>query len=138
MGALIVVGLAGACGWALRQRQIDRLNRQREQETRQSLDYYSYVCGDVRRVRGWPAVITPQGHGGYPYLCERALVSAREMERAARDAWGNPLLCRLPGPVHKNGWDLYSFGPNGVDEHGQRDDILVGENVAAVASGPKR
>jgi hypothetical protein len=51
-----------------------------------------------------------------------------------KDAWGRPLLYRCPGPVHKRGWDMYSVGPNGVDEQGQGDDILVGEDMAPVGT----
>jgi hypothetical protein len=50
------------------------------------------------------------------------------------DGWGRPLLYRSPGPVHPHGWDLWSVGPNGIDEQGGGDDILVGENVAAEGS----
>ncbi len=55
------------------------------------------------------------------------------------DAWEAPLVYRSPGPVHRNGWDLYSVGPNGVDEQGKGDDILVGENrnVAPVGSAAR-
>jgi len=42
------------------------------------------------------------------------------------DAWGNRLVFRYPGPVHKQGWDFYSIGPNGIDELGRGDDIRVG------------
>ena len=51
------------------------------------------------------------------------------------DAWGNLIRYRCPGPVHKRGWDLWSVGPNGVDEQGQGDDILVGEDVASLSTG---
>jgi hypothetical protein len=50
------------------------------------------------------------------------------------DGWGRPLLCARPGPVHKRGWDLWSVGRNGIDEHGGGDDILIGEDIAAVGS----
>jgi hypothetical protein len=50
------------------------------------------------------------------------------------DAWGNPIRYRHPGVVHKHGWDLWSVGPNGVDEQGQGDDILAGEDVAPVGT----
>jgi hypothetical protein len=52
------------------------------------------------------------------------------------DAWGHPILYRCPGPVHARGWDLCSFGPNGLDEHGGGDDILLGDDVAPVAASP--
>ncbi len=54
------------------------------------------------------------------------------------DGWGHPIYYRCPGPVHKNGWDLISCGPNGVYEEGGGDDIVVGEDLpgglAAISS----
>ena len=50
------------------------------------------------------------------------------------DGWGNPVHYRCPGPVHKNGFDVWSCGPNGKDDQGTFDDILVGEDVAPVSS----
>jgi len=54
------------------------------------------------------------------------------------DMWGNPIRYCCPGPIHKNGWDLISFGPNGVYEEGDGDDIVVGRDlpggIAAVES----
>jgi hypothetical protein len=54
------------------------------------------------------------------------------------DAWGQPIRLVCPGPVHKNGWDLISCGPNGVYEEGGGDDIVVGEDlpggIAAIQS----
>lgn len=53
----------------------------------------------------------------------------------ALDAWGRLLVYRCPGPIHRRGWDLYSLGGNGVDEQGRGDDLLVGEDIAVIASG---
>jgi hypothetical protein len=53
----------------------------------------------------------------------------------AHDAWNQPLIYRAPGLVHKNGWDLYSVGPNAFDEGGKGDDILMGEDMAPIWSG---
>ena len=50
------------------------------------------------------------------------------------DAWGHPFIYRCPGTVHSYGWDLYSVGPNGVDELGQGDDILIGDDLAPISS----
>ena len=50
------------------------------------------------------------------------------------DAWGRVLCFACPGPVHKHGWDLWSCGPNGKDDQGTFDDILVGEDVAPETS----
>jgi hypothetical protein len=49
-----------------------------------------------------------------------------ELTPKAFDAWGHPLYYCCPGRVHRHGWDLYSAGPNGVDEQGMGDDIVVG------------
>lgn len=56
------------------------------------------------------------------------------MKEPVLDGWGNPIRYRCPGPVHKKGWDLWSCGPNGKDDQGTFDDILVGEDVAPVGS----
>jgi hypothetical protein len=45
-----------------------------------------------------------------------------------RDAWNRPILMRLPGQVHKRGFDFWSVGPNGIDESGAGDDVLGGED----------
>jgi hypothetical protein len=55
-------------------------------------------------------------------------------ETVLLDAWGHAIKFRFPGRVHRHGWDLYSVGPNGIDEQGGGDDILVGEDVADVGS----
>jgi hypothetical protein len=57
-----------------------------------------------------------------------------QLDQLGVDGWGRAIAYHCPGPVHKHGWDLYSFGPNGIDEQGVGDDILVGEDVADVTS----
>jgi|SRR5579883_610164 len=52
-------------------------------------------------------------------------------DRAVCDSWGNPIRLESPGPVHRKGWDVWSCGPNGVDERGGGDDILIGEDMAS-------
>jgi hypothetical protein len=61
-------------------------------------------------------------------------VSNRAYNGIIVDGWNRALIFRFPGPVHRHGWDLYSVGPNGIDEQGGGDDILIGEDVAAVTS----
>lgn len=48
----------------------------------------------------------------------------------AKDAWGRPIVYRSPGVVHRSGWDVYSFGPDGADDSGEGDDIVVGREEA--------
>jgi hypothetical protein len=52
-----------------------------------------------------------------------------------RDAWGGPIHYRCPGPVHAKGWDIWSGGASGNDEPFDREDLLLGEDLAPVASG---
>ncbi|HZU99060.1 MAG TPA: type II secretion system protein GspG [Planctomycetota bacterium] len=61
-----------------------------------------------------------------------AALKAQGLEsRRARfmDLWGHKLRWRCPGRVHPKGWDLYSIGPNGEDEEGAGDDILIGADA---------
>lgn len=71
---------------------------------------------------------SPDTKGGYFSWCKQVWFSSQT------DAWGNRIRFRCPGVVHRRGWDLYSVGPDGIDEGGGGDDILVGEDVATVSS----
>jgi Type II secretion system (T2SS), protein G len=46
------------------------------------------------------------------------------------DGWGNPILYRCPGLVHKRGYDFVSCGPNGRFDQGTFDDLVVGGDIA--------
>jgi hypothetical protein len=50
------------------------------------------------------------------------------------DGWGHPIRYRCPGVVHKKGWDFYSCGPNGRDDQGEFDDLVVGEDAAVTSA----
>jgi general secretion pathway protein G len=54
-----------------------------------------------------------------------ALVTAKLLKKALLDPWGHPYVYRCPG---RNGsdFDLYSIGPNGLDDNGGGDDISFG------------
>ncbi len=78
-------------------------------------------------------------------ILDRESVIAREMRAGSNtdtsdpaelvlDGWGNRVILRLPGPIHRHGWDVYSTGSNGIDEHGRGDDIVIGEELAEVTS----
>jgi general secretion pathway protein G len=43
------------------------------------------------------------------------------LKRSPKDAWGNSYMYRFPGRHNTNGYDLYSFGPDG--QEGGGDDI---------------
>jgi Type II secretion system (T2SS), protein G len=42
-----------------------------------------------------------------------------------QDPWGHPLVYRIPSDHNGCRFDLYSVGPNGIDDHGQGDDIVL-------------
>ena len=72
-------------------------------------------------VEGKRPFIKPQGSGGF----------------AVVDAWGRPYRYRCPGPVHKHGWDIYSLGPDGMDDQGEGDDLIIGGDFAAIESATR-
>ena len=47
----------------------------------------------------------------------------KQMSRLPKDAWGNDYKYIYPSVYGNKKFDLYSFGKNGIDEHGQLDDI---------------
>ena len=72
--------------------------------------------------------------GSYPSTDDglKALLDAPDNEKASRwkgpyadsvskDPWGNPYQYCCPGVHNKNGYDIWSMGPDGVD--GTDDDI---------------
>ena len=79
--------------------------------------------GDVRALRAW---LESQG------AAERALAYQPRGEVLV-DEWGRPLVYRFPSKRTEGIFDLYSVGPNGVDEMGQGDDIFP----SRVASFPE-
>ncbi len=42
------------------------------------------------------------------------------------DAWGRPIAYRCPGRRYVRSWELVSLGPNGEDDGGHGDDLVVG------------
>ncbi|HZV01327.1 MAG TPA: hypothetical protein VFF73_31735 [Planctomycetota bacterium] len=127
IGTLLVFALILATGIAVhRRREAERLS-----ETKDRLREVSdLIRKDWRsRTRLRLALTTPPTRSVHLYDVERGLENG-----PFRDGWGRPFLCARPGPVHRHGWDLWSVGPNGIDEQGNGDDILVGENVADIGS----
>lgn len=67
-----------------------------------------------------------------------ALLEGAQREfRDDLDGWSNALRYARPGPIHPNGWDVWSAGPNGIDERGKGDDVLTGEDVAPIRSSSR-
>lgn len=41
------------------------------------------------------------------------------------DSWGNEFVYRIPATLGRSSYDLYSRGPNGADDGGTSDDIVL-------------
>ncbi len=50
-------------------------------------------------------------------------ISQEERQLYFYDAWGRELRYRCPGRFNPGLFDIYSFGPDGVDNGGEKDDI---------------
>lgn len=49
------------------------------------------------------------------------------------DGWERPIHYRSPGVTHTD-FEVWSDGPNGIDDDGLGDDVLVGEDIAPIPS----
>jgi len=76
--------------------------------------------GDIRNLCEW----MESREDGYTDIW-RDRVSPLDRP-VVRDAWGRPLIYRFPSLRKEGVFDLYSVGPNGVDEMGEGDDISCG------------
>lgn len=61
-------------------------------------------------------------HGAYPTTEEglQAVVDSGELKKLPEDPWKRPFRYRFPAQKSKNGYDLWSLGPDGVESD---DDI---------------
>jgi hypothetical protein len=133
LGVVVAVGLVAVTLWV-------GVDRARQRRTRETLANWAACvelmrrppvckCGDVEStamLADAVQTLLSSSVNGEPIT---------RWDVANGDGWGRPLLYRCPGPVHKHGWDRWSVGRNGIDEQGQGDDILIGDDVADVESG---
>ncbi len=84
-------------------------------------DIGSYPQGDIANVIN--ALVNqednPDWYGPYLDLKQEQLNQKGEFV----DPWGHPYKYVYPGVHRKYKYDLYSFGPNGEDDNGEKDDI---------------
>jgi hypothetical protein len=78
-------------------------------------ELYSWLC-EPKRLRRADSPWAIWRDRGYPALLDRE-------GRTFRDPWGQELLFRFPSNHVRLLFDLYSIGPNGIDEEGAGDDI---------------
>jgi len=98
------------------------------QETRRRLAEVSRLLGEWRAQ-----------HGSYP--ADLSVLATNPPDAAAHsephvlitDTWDHKLVYNRPPSAPPCDYDLYSIGPNGVDDHGQRDDIVACNSTADVS-----
>lgn len=57
---------------------------------------------------------------------ERWVASELDPDRKVLlDAYRRPYIYKCPGEIYKYGCDIYSRGPNGLDDGGKEDDIIM-------------
>lgn len=92
------------------------------------------VVGDVQGIK--TSLLAYQGINGFYPTTEQglqALVTAPSteprpaqwrqfMEQVPTDPWGMPYIYRCPGQKDPTRFDLYSAGPNRIDDNGAGDD----------------
>lgn len=54
------------------------------------------------------------------------------------DPWGNPYIYVNPGRSNAEGFDLYSAGPNGIDEDGAGDDVTASPECSPLKMNNKK
>ncbi len=96
-------------------------------ETRRRLAEVSRLLGEWRAE-----------HGSYPEDLSDLVANLPAVERKDGprpqivDTWDHKLVYNRPPHAPPCDYDLYSMGPNGVDDHGQRDDIVTCGSTADV------
>jgi general secretion pathway protein G len=89
------------------------------------LRYKIHIGSYPATEEGLQALVTPAQTGADrwrgPYLKKEALL----------DAWNKPYQYVRPGTHNPSSFDLWSYGPNGVNDNGGGDDIGNWSNAAA-------
>jgi len=131
VGLMVVVtaGLVTGTVVVIRARRIEEESRFEETKRVWLTEHYLY---DARKELREMDDIRPCSHyrwigWGIGSPGRLSFTSAEDL--ALCDAWAQPIRFCCPGPIHKNGFDLISAGPNGVFEDGQGDDIVVGGDL---------
>lgn len=98
------------------------------QETRRRLAEVSRLLGAWRAEHGsYPADLSDLA-ANPPHGAEQS-----EPRVLITDTWDHKLVYNRPPHGPPCDYDLYSIGPNGVDDHGQRDDIVACNSTSEVS-----
>ncbi|MEZ0227831.1 MAG: hypothetical protein ACAI25_04345 [Planctomycetota bacterium] len=135
-GGLLIVARSAAVAVALWRRKVERRRHAETLATLQRLaDWTPGLCAEFTPWNKEDATVfyqpiaAPALQALTFFPASRACAEpAPERQSYVVDGWGGRIHLRVPGPVHKRGWDLWSPGPNGVDEEGQGDDVVIGED----------
>jgi hypothetical protein len=112
-------------------RRWDRIKR--ELQTRETLRHLGGNAVDVGLAAeyGTPVLAFPRSsdvRALYGWVKRVALVFEDDWKEGRPvDAWGQVLKYRFPSRRPEQFFELYSVGPNGIDEAGDGDDIRAGQ-----------
>jgi hypothetical protein len=140
LAVLVLVGLVGVSVYALVRRRAEAEKQRRTLQTLRTLvllverhDLGSTTT-DIAPPRALGGRDDPTGMlalheylmGGHYLLNTDPGTAGDAFLRGelANDAWGRPIRYRCPGV--RDRWDFSSLGADGIDEHGEGDDIVVG------------
>jgi hypothetical protein len=95
--------------------------------TRYRLRLATAMCNDYRHKMGkvpdqvaWSRGVILHITNGRDFLAG----DVRSLLDCLYDGWGHPLHYRSPSTRYRDSFDIYSDGPNGLDECGNGDDIV--------------
>jgi len=78
--------------------------------------------GDIMSYGSAVELFALDNNGKYPTSLEELLGGKRNYVRDVKpDPWGNPYIFECPGGIHKDSYDVYSGGPDGIK--GNADDV---------------
>jgi hypothetical protein len=100
-------------------------------ETRDALEHLADIARDPLKNA------LPRANGDEDSAAILLVEGGARHFRDDMDGWSHALRYACPGPVHPNGWDVWSIGPNGIDERGRGDDVLIGEDIAPIKTSSR-
>lgn len=125
---ILALFVAVACKWYL-----DRTNKaaiRARHETRYRVERLSLWCLEYKKEHGtfptqrlWSRELVPLvvlGDGDFLDRDNRDFLA-----KYFYDVWGNALQYRCPARSNEAPFELYSVGPNGIDEEGIGDDVVA-------------
>ncbi len=81
------------------------------------------ALGDIKSYEEAIELYALENNDAYPETFDSLVTGERSYVRDLKnDPWGNAYVYVIPGEHHKDSFDVYSMGPDGLD--GTEDDVL--------------